>query len=150
MRKILIIQALLCLCLAANAQQTFFDKYENAKGVTIIYISKAMLSMGANLEAGKSDIGRIARKLEYLQILTCERPSMIPAIKEAALDAFRKEGFERIMQIREDGENVMIYQKTRKNKTSEFSLLNVGGDELQVINMVGDVTLKEIKELAPR
>lgn len=147
MKKILIIQLLLCLCLSASAQKALFNKYSDAKGVTSVYISKAMLSLAGNFKAGKSDISKIASRLDHLQILTFERPSMIRTVRKEAVEAFRKEGFEQIMQVKDDGDNVTIYLKTHKNKKNEFVLFNVGEDELEIINVLGNVTLKEIKEL---
>lgn len=147
MKKILIIQLLLCLCLSASAQKALFNKYCDAKGVTSVYISKAMLGMAAGLKAGKSDISKIASRLDHLQILTFERPSMIRTVRKEAVEAFRKEGFEQIMQVKDDGDNVTIYLKTHKNKKNEFVLFNVSEDELEIINVLGNVTLKEIKGL---
>lgn len=147
MKKIIIMQFLLCLCLSASAQKALFDKYSDAKGVSSVYISKAMLGMAAGLKAGKSDIGKIASRLDHLQILTFERPSMIRTVRKEAVEAFRKEGFEQIMQVKDDGDNVTIYMKTHKNKKNEFVLFNVGDDELEIINVLGNVTLKEIKGL---
>lgn len=147
MKKIIIMQFLLCLCLSASAQKALFDKYSDAKGVSSVYISKAMLGMAAGLKAGKSDIGKIASRLDHLQILTFERPSMIRTVRKEAVEAFRKEGFEQIMQVKDDGDNVTIYLKTHKNKKNEFVLFNVSEDELEIINVLGNVTLKEIKGL---
>ena len=87
MKKILIIQLLLCLCLSASAQKALFNKYSDAKGVTSVYISKAMLGMAAGLKAGKSDISKIAGRLDHLQILTFERPSMIRTVRKEAVEA---------------------------------------------------------------
>ena len=147
MKKILIIQLLLCLCLSVSAQNALFNKYRDAKVVTSVYISKTMLSLAGNFKAGKSDISKIASRLDHLQILTFERPSMIRTVRKEAVEAFRKEGFEQIMQVKDDGDNVTIYLKTHKNKKNEFVLFNVGEDELEIINVLGNVTLKEIKGL---
>lgn len=145
---------LLAVCAAGNAQQSFFNKYGDTKGINTVYISKTMLgmlgkvAMDGTLKTGKGDIGKIAGKLEHLQIMNCERPSMIPAMKQAALDSFKKEGFEQMMNVKDDDENVIIYYKSHGNKLNEFSLLCIEKDELQIINVLGNVTLKEIKELA--
>ena len=147
MKKILIIQLLLCLCLPVSAQKALFNKYSDPKRVTSVYISKTMLSLAGNFKAGKSDISKIASRLDHLQILTFERPSMIRTVRKEAVEAFRKEGFEQIMQVKDDGDNVTIYLKTHKNKKNEFVLFNVGEDELEIINVLGNVTLKEIKGL---
>ena len=106
-----------------------------------------MLSLAGNFKAGKIDISKIASRLDHLQILTFERPSMIRTVRKEAVEAFRKEGFEQIMQVKDDGDNVTIYLKTHKNKKNEFVLFNVGEDELEIINVLGNVTLKEIKGL---
>ena len=71
-------------CIMASAQKALFDKYSETDGVSTVYISHKMMRMMGNVKAGNKDISKIASRLDYLQILSCERRSLIPSIKKTA------------------------------------------------------------------
>jgi type IV secretory pathway VirB9-like protein len=54
-------------------------------------------------------------------------------------------GYEELMRVREDGEKTTIYFKEKRGKKKEFVLLVDEKDELTIISIVGDLTLKEIQ-----
>ena len=51
------------------------------------------------------------------------------------------------MRTTDDGEVTYIYQKQR-GKQNEFVILTTEKDELTIVNILGSLTLKEIKEIA--
>ena len=131
-----------------SAQEAIFEKYEDTNGVTTIYISKTMLGMVPNVKAGKHDIGKIAPKLDYLRILSCEKASLVGALVDEAKKAYRTGGYEVIMKMNDEGEKVTIYQRTLKDGKNEFALLTEEKNEVTIINVMGAITLKDIKDLA--
>ena len=131
-----------------SAQEAIFEKYEDTNGVTTIYISKTMLGMIPNVKAGNHDIGKIAPKLDYLRILSCEKAALITSLMEDARKAYRTGGYEVIMKMNDGDEKVTIYQRTMKDGKNEFSLLTEEKDEATIINVKGAITLKDIKDLA--
>lgn len=131
-----------------SAQEAIFEKYEDTNGVTTIYISKTMLGMIPNVKAGKHDIGKIAPKLDFLRILSCEKASLVGSLLDDARKAYRSGGYEVIMKMNDDDEKVTIYQRTQKDGKNEFSLLTEEKDEMTIINVMGAITLKDIKDLA--
>ena len=131
-----------------SAQVAIFEKYEDTNGVTTIYISKTMLGMIPNVKAGKHNIGQIAPKLDYLRILSCEKASLIATLIDDARKAYRSGGYEVIMKMNDEDEKVTIYQRTLKDGKNEFSLLTEEKDEVTIINVMGAITLKDIKDIA--
>ena len=109
----------LCLatvaCLTAFAQKALFEKYSDTDGVTTVYISRNMMRMMGNVRAGDKDISKIASRLDYLKILSCERPSLIPSIKKTAQSFFNQQKFTVIMQVNEGGEHTTIYGRNYTN-----------------------------------
>ena len=81
-RFILTLSMALFACIMASAQKALFDKYSETDGVSTVYISHKMMRMMGNVKAGNKDISKIASRLDYLQILSCERRSLIPSIKK--------------------------------------------------------------------
>ncbi|TXJ62118.1 DUF4252 domain-containing protein [Prevotella brunnea] len=129
------------------AQKALFDKYEDMNGVTTVYISTAMLRMIKNVPTSNKDISKISGKLDHLQVLECARPTLIPEIKKTAINYFRKMRYTLVMQVRDGGEHVTIYEKRYKNGKNEFVLLTTEKDDLSIINVFGNVTLQDIQSI---
>ncbi len=138
---------LVLVCIAGSAQDQLFKRYENTKGVSTVYISPAMFRLMPKKKVGDKDIVQIASRLDKLQILECERPSLIAAIKREALAYYRKNRYEVVMQMKDDDERVTVYQRTIGKGKNEFVLFNEEEDELSIIQVVGNVSLDEIKHL---
>ena len=145
---ILFLVTALAFSIHASAQKAIFDKYEDTNGVTTIYISKTMLGMIPNVKAGKHDIGNIASKLDYIRILSCEKPSLFSKLLDDARKTYRSGNYETIMKMNDDGEKMTIYQRTLKDGKNEFALLTEDKDEVTIINLMGAITLKDIKDIA--
>ncbi len=131
----------------ARAQDALFDKYEDTNGVTTVFISKTMLGMIPNVKAGNHDISKIAGKLDQLRILTCEKASLIPHILDDAKKTYKSEGYEAIMRMNDDGGKMTIYQRSLKGGKNEFVLLQEDGSNLNIINVKGAITLKDIQKI---
>lgn len=147
MKRILLLLLLAATCSLAEAQSALFKRYADTQGVTTVYISKTMFRLFGGMDIDNLDIKKLANRLERVQILSCERPSLVPTIKNEAVQELRKERFEIAMQMKEDGENTLIYCKQHKKNLNEFVLLNVEKDEVELINLLGDITLKDIKQI---
>ena len=90
MKRIIFIILMALTCHLSYSQDALFKKYEDVKGISTVFISKSMLSLMPKIEAGDVDISRIASKLDRIQVLECERPSLIPAIKKEAVAYYKK------------------------------------------------------------
>lgn len=146
MKRTYIITLLLSLCsMMSFAQDSFFDKFADMDGITSVYISKAMLSMMPNMKTEGVNIGEVAGKLDYIQILTCEKPTLIPKIKKELEYINPKNGYEELLRVNDTGEKTTIYLKTNKNGKKEFVLLTSEKNELTIIIIVGNLSLKEIQ-----
>lgn len=146
MKRICIITLLLSACsLLLKAQDSYFDKYAGLDGVTSVYISKAMLSLMPDMEAEGINIGKVAEKLDNLQILTSEKPAIIEKLKKETERFNTKNGYEELMRINDGGEKTTIYLKEKKNGQKELVLLNSEENEFSIIVITGNLSLKEIQ-----
>ena len=132
----------------AFAQKAFFDKYDDKEGISTVYISATMLRMMGNVQAGNKDITRIAKRLDHIQVLECERPSLINSIKNAAFAYYKQAKYAVVMKTKSNGEDVTIYEMRYKNGKNEYVLLTVERDELTIVNLLGRVSLEEIQAIA--
>lgn len=150
MNHIRIIFSTLCfwvLLLTAQAQDAIFHKYEDTKGVSTVFISKTMLRMMSNSNIGNIKITSVAGKLDGMRILNCDKPALATQIGQDIKRMLKTEGFEVVMQINDDGEKTIIYQKELSKGRNTFSLLNDEKDEISFISISGAVTLNDISKI---
>ncbi|MBQ8520702.1 MAG: DUF4252 domain-containing protein [Bacteroides sp.] len=152
-RLIILIVTVFTLGLPATVQaKTFdFDKMAEIEGVTSVHISKAMFKLlsGMGLKANGIDLQSVMPKLESLQIITCEKPGIIPLLKKEAEAFSTKEGYEELMRVKEDNSHTVILQKQHEYKPNEYVLVNIEGNEdFNLILMKGTLTLEELQQLA--
>ena len=134
--KRLILSALIAITtFAAHAQHDYFDKYADMEGVTSVYVSKAMFKFiqGLPIESDDVDMSGIIKKLDGLYILTTEEPQIMEALRKETAFINKKEGYEELMRVKEDGEKVTIYMKEMKNARTEYVLIMDSTDEEFVV-----------------
>lgn len=146
MKRTYIITLLFCLCsLFTYAQDSFFDRFADMDKVTSVYISKAMLSLMPDMKAEGVNIGGVASKLDNIQILSCENPSVIAKLKKELQYINPKNGYEELMRVNSEGEKTSIYLKQKNNEKKEFVLINSEEGEFTIIVITGNISLEEMK-----
>jgi len=135
---------------AIQAKTFDFDKMAEMEGVTSVHISKAMFKLlsGMGIKADGIDLQSVMPKLESLQIITCEKPEIIPLLKKEAEVFSTKEGYEELMRVKEDDSHTIILQKQHEDKPNEYVLVNIeGNEEFNLILMKGTLTLEELQQM---
>ena len=135
---------------AIQAKTFDFDKMAEMEGVTSVHISKAMFKLlsGMGIKANGIDLQSVMPKLESLQIITCEKPEIIPLLKKEAEVFSTKEGYEELMRVKEDDSHTIILQKQHEDKPNEYVLVNIeGNEEFNLILMKGTLTLEELQQM---
>ena len=135
---------------AIQAKTFDFDKMAEMEGVTSVHISKAMFRLlsGMSIKADGIDLQSVMPKLESLQIITCEKPEIIPLLKKEAEVFSTKEGYEELMRVKEDDSHTIILQKQHEDKPNEYVLVNIEGNEdFNLILMKGTLTLEELQQM---
>lgn len=135
---------------AIQAKTFDFDKMAEMEGVTSVHISKAMFRLlsGMGIKADGIDLQSVMPKLESLQIITCEKPEIIPLLKKEAEVFSTKEGYEELMRVKEDDSHTIILQKQHEDNPNEYVLVNIeGNEEFNLILMKGTLTLEELQQM---
>ena len=147
MKRLYIFTALLCICtLFAHAQHSLFDKYADEKGISSVYISKAMLSMMADSEVGGFNLKGIADKLESIQVLSSEKPTLMERLGKEAADNFTpKNGYESLVRVRDEGERTDIFLKKHRDGLNEFVVLTGEKMELTLVIITGRLTQQDVQ-----
>lgn len=148
MKRTFLITIMLMLCTAwSHAQQSFFEKYADMEGVSSVYISKTMLSMMPDMQVNEANIGKVASKLDNIQILSCEKKGIADKLRKETAYINTRNGYEELMRVKDENEKITIYLKKNKNGKKEFVLMCDETNELTIILITGDLTLQEIQSI---
>lgn len=148
MKKTILAIVMALTCNTMFAQDALFKKYDNVKGVSTVYISKALLSLIPEMHTGNKDISKIAGKLDHAKILSCELPSLVEEITSETIKYFKSGEYTNLMKMNDgDGGQTIIYGKSIDKEKSEFVLFSNMEDEVNIINVMGTITLNDIKQI---
>lgn len=145
--KTLILLLLICCSYTICAQNKLFDKFSEMNGVTSVYISKSMLQMMPNMKTSGIDIGNIAGKLESVEILTSEKPSIARQMKEETAYIAKDKNYEPLMKVKDEESRITFYIKKKGEKIGELLMLVDEKSEFVIIRITGNLSLKDIQSI---
>ena len=142
MRRTIFILCILMAGATLSAQtigtNSLYQKYKGQKGVVSLYLPGFVMKFAANiadLDAGEDELLRSVRSIRVLTIDDAERFPDANFVTEARMKPGQG-GFDTLLEVHEDGENVMILGKQKKGKLRELLVL-VGGDENVMVHIRG-------------
>ena len=148
---------LLIFCLLNSsvifAQTTFkslFDKYEAEDDVTIVSISKSMFNMiPGNISKGNVDLQNILPKIESLLLITSSKSNMKEKMSLEFKTLIEKnKNYEELMRVKDGKSNVIFNVKKEGNIIKELIMLINDEGDFVAIQILGNFTLEEIKQIA--
>ncbi len=143
MKKYIIMALLGLVGTTANAQKEVFQKYQDKDGVTTVHVPKFLMRMAGRFD---NEAKKLTDRINDIRIMSCENSNMAKKIKQDALAAYRSLGYEEMLRVKEDGEQIRIYQRTLKNGKNEFALL-AEDEDLAIINVTGHLSIDDMKNI---
>jgi hypothetical protein len=97
--------------LSVQAQSSdMFERLSNIEGVTSVYISRALLGMMPNFDAGGANIGSLAGRLEQIEIHNSNGNAEANRIIINGVESLVNSGrYELLMRVRSEGNNIVFY-----------------------------------------
>ena len=158
MKKIMI-KTLLCTvmaltCLNAQAQVKAFEKYSDMNGITYVYISKAMLSaISGRLNKMPSmpnvDAQVLVNKLSAIQLIHAEKNDMRTKLRSEVQGIVKKDKYELLMQVKEDGNKADIYQNIGPQQ-SVVAMLVEEKDGVTAVVFSGKFTTEDVMKMVKK
>ena len=158
MKKIMI-KTILCTvmaltCLNAHAQVKAFEKYSDMNGITYVYISKAMLSaISGRLNKMPSmpnvDAHVLVNKLSAIQLIHAEKNDMRTKLKSEVQGIVKKDKYELLMQVKEDGNKADIYQNIGPQQ-SVVAMLVEEKDGVTAVVFSGKFTTEDVMKMVKK
>ena len=121
---------LLLLPLLCQAQG-LFAKYSDMNNVSSVYISKAMIEMNPELYTKDVNVGKLAKQLELVQILS-------------TMDAQK---YELLMKQKGIVSRMAFYVKRKGETVQDLIMVVDGAATLKYVRLVGDMTIKDIQNI---
>lgn len=154
MKRLVIIFATLLMSAAALSAQnakSIYNKYSDAKNVSTVYVSPAMLSMmgdkGTKID-GKIDIAPFVNSLSGIYVIDSENKSINKSLEADVKNLVNSGKYELMMEAKDDGEMVRIYTVSEGDFVTSFVLLAVESDECTFISMDGKISKDDMRKLA--
>ena len=158
MKKIMI-KTILCTvmaltCLNAQAQVKAFEKYSDMNGITYVYISKAMLSaISGRLNKMPSmpnvDAQVLVNKLSAIQLIHAEKNDMRTKLRSEVQGIVKKDKYELLMQVKEDGNKAAIYQNIGPQQ-SVVAMLVEEKDGVTAVVFSGKFTTEDVMKMVKK
>ena len=128
--------------IGASAQSAFFKECEKLPGVQTVYVSKLMLGMAAKsgITTGNVDVSSLVNKLDALEVINAEGE----AVKTLEKKIQPLIGYETLLTVNDDGENVQILFKDLGKGRSEFRIVAHAPDQLAIVCFLGTMTMEEV------
>lgn len=124
-----------------------FEAISNFKGVTSVYISKAMLKTFGSSMIGDPKISAIAGNLNSIEIINCENKKYFYTISNYISKVVESYNLETLARINDDGEKVSIFSHSTNEKIDYLLMLVDDNEDMTVISMSGDIPLDKVGEL---
>ena len=158
MKKIMI-KTVLCAvmaftCLNAQAQVKAFEKYSEMNGVAYVYISKAMLSaLSGRLNSMPTmpnvNAQALVGKLSAIQLVHAEKNDIRTKLKSDVQSIVKKDKYELLMQVKEDGNKADIYQNIGPQQSAVVMLVEED-DEVTAVVFSGKFTTEDVMKMVKK
>ena len=139
---VLLLSPLLC-----QAQKNLFNKYNDMKGVSSVYISKAMMELNPNLFMKDLYIGKVAEHLNSVQVLSTHDNKVREEMAKDIRSLVQSSKYELLMKQKSTVSGSEVYVNRKGSKVKELIMVMNGASSLKFVYMEGDMTTDDIKKL---
>lgn len=145
--KRLIILLMLLSPVAASAQndayKALFDSCVGQNGYSTVQVSKQMLRMM------DSNYNAVLASIDGVMSITFDSDdkAAIKEFRDRCNQMIERSGLSVMMSTNDDEQSVSIYTSTENNRIKELIVLKISDSEIVVVDVVGDLTIKQISQL---
>ena len=143
----MILAGMLLLPLLCQAQKNLFNKYGDMKGVSSVYISKAMIETNPNLFAKDIYIGKVSGQLNSVQILSTMDNNVKKDMRKDLRSLVQSSKYELLMKQKGTVSSSEFYLSRKGDKVKELIMIIDGAATLKFVYLEGDMTLKDIQRI---
>jgi len=129
--------------------ERLFEKYNGKEGYTTVYISSKMFSMFSQADIEDPEFNALMKNLKDIRILAQdEKDGKSPDFFEMIDRELPKDEYEELMTVTEPGQKVKFLVKEENGKIAELLMVVGGGGDNVLIDIRGNIDLKQISQLS--
>ena len=153
MKKIIALFTAVLLVGIMNAQSlvsTEFSDFESNENFTRVSISKKMFELIANLDPDdddEKDLIESVSRLDGLKIIVADSSENPAALYKDAMKRIPKR-FEELMTVNDESEKIIFMIDEKDGRVKELIMVMKGDDEFVLLDLFGDIDLKEIAKIS--
>lgn len=144
--KMILAGVLLMLPLLCQAQKNLFNKYGDMKGVSSVYISKAMIETNPNLFTKDVYIGKVSGQLNSVQVLSTMDNNVKKEMRKDLRSLVQSSRYELLMKQKGTVSSSEFYMSRKGEKVKELIMIVDGAATLKFVYLEGDMTLNGYTE----
>lgn len=138
---------LLILPLFCQAQKNLFNKYNDLKGVSSVYISRAMIETNPNLFTKDVYIGKVSGQLNSVQVLSTREENIKKDLRKDLRSLVQASRYELLMKQKGNVSSSEFYISRKGDKVKELIMIIDGAATLKFVYLEGEMTLKDIQRI---
>lgn len=143
--RLLLMGFALLLSVTAVAQNSIFEKYNEMRNVSSVYISKTMIDMQPDLYTKDLSIGKVAGQLDAVHILSTMDNNIKKDMRKDIEQYVKK--YELLMKQKGVVSQSSFYAKRKGEKVQELVMISDGAAKLKIVILSGNLTLKDIQNI---
>lgn len=133
---------------AQSSIDKLFNKYQGKDGFVTITINGNLLKFLAEIDDSDDDFLKHANKFSSIRILVQEDADIeTDNFYDMVINEVNRSGYEEMITIKSSDEDIKILVKADGKVFTEF-LLIVGGDDNAIIQIKGNMTFDDVKEMS--
>lgn len=144
-RVVFFILVAILMALNASAQSKLYDKYSDKEGITIVYMTKAMISLIPNIQG--VDIKSISN-LNEVFIFSSKNRSVFEQLQAEEKALLVDSEYVEMMKVKDDDDRVNFYIKETSEGITELLICVESESEFTIIQLVGMINLEDISDLS--
>ncbi|MDF1570680.1 MAG: DUF4252 domain-containing protein [Bacteroidales bacterium] len=131
------------------AAEMLYQKYRGEEGVVSIWLPGIAMKLAATIADLEHEEAAFLRSIRSMRVLTIENNELYPGVnfaREANIHIGRN-GYEVMVQVTSDGEDVLILGREKRGKLKDMLIL-VGGEDNVMVHIKGRMQADMIGSLA--
>lgn len=131
------------------ATEMLYQKYRGEEGVVSIWLPGIAMKLAASIADLEQEEAAFLRSIRSMRVLTIDNNELYPGVnfvREANTHSGRN-GYEVLVQVTSDGEDVLILGKEKHGKLKDMLIL-VGGEDNVMVHIKGRMHADMIGSLA--
>lgn len=151
MLRLFIGMALLYLPILSFAQSKaiadFYEHYQSQEDISRVELKGGILNLVAKF-TNESEADELIRKVTKLRVLNMKEGNLVPAADlKRLVKAVKKDHFEDLMQIRDDGDDIHILIREKGGAVTDILVLIHGAEKFTMLSLEGKMRFKDIQNL---